>query len=207
MLRDSLGLMEHAAALFGRIREYGHTRHVCLACNRALPSEAMPAFDAHVAMSLQRSQPERIAELQRDLHAWTQLQTDLHTAQSLETQCRDAQADYDAAQAHRQELEQAHKQAQHARDEARVRAAEAQRRYEAARALQDEAQRIADVALDLASLEQRLGTLPASVEVDVSPTRMKALVSEMCVGKLTQTIVSSAPFGVVDCPSSASRCM
>ncbi|WFD27108.1 hypothetical protein MNAN1_002104 [Malassezia nana] len=105
------------------------------------------------------------------------------------------------------ELVHAHKQAQHARDEARVRAADAQRRYEAARALQDEAQRIADVALDLASLEQRLSTLPASTEVDVSPNRMKELVSEMYVGQLTQTIVSSAPFGIVNGPSSACRCV
>lgn len=207
MLRESLGLLEHAAALFGRIREHGHTRHVCLACNRALPPDAMPAFDAHVAASLQRSQPERIAALQRDLDAWTRQQADLRSAQALEKQRIDMQADYQDAQARVHELEHDHMHAQRARDEAQVAAADAERRLEAARALQDAAQRIAELALEVASIDQRLHALPAAESTDLSPARLETLVQDMYVRRLTQTIVSSAALGASRRAGSSSRCV
>jgi len=209
VLRESLGLLEHAAALFGRIQEHGHTRHVCLACNRALPPDAMPVFDAHIAASLQRSQPERIAALQRDLDAWTQQQADLRSAQALEKQRIEQQADYQDAQAHMHKLEHAQKHAQRARDEAHVASVEAQRRWDAARALQDEAQRIADLALDVASIEQRLHALPAAAvaATDLSPARLESLTQDMYVRRLTKTMVPSAARGAFGCAGSASRCV
>ncbi|KAI3617538.1 hypothetical protein CBS9595_003447 [Malassezia furfur] len=61
-LRDeSLATLEHAAAFFARILAQGRERHVCLACDRALPDAALPAFEAHVRASMQRSTPERVA--------------------------------------------------------------------------------------------------------------------------------------------------
>lgn len=83
ILQDSLSVLEHAAEFFQRILKQGQEAHVCIGCNRGLPPASMPAFEAHVHASLQRSTPERIAALRADLDAWTQQKARLQTAHTL----------------------------------------------------------------------------------------------------------------------------
>ncbi|WFC96043.1 DNA repair protein rad50 [Malassezia brasiliensis] len=95
-LRDeSLATLEHAAAFFARILAQGRERHVCLACDRALPDAALPAFEAHVRASMQRSTPERVAAVRAERDAWLAHVDALERAQ----RARDAAAEADAARA------------------------------------------------------------------------------------------------------------
>ncbi|WFD29984.1 DNA repair protein rad50 [Malassezia sp. CBS 17886] len=70
ILQESLGVLEHASEFFQRILKQGREQHVCLGCNRVLPEASMPAFEAHIQASLERSQPEQRAELTHDLADW-----------------------------------------------------------------------------------------------------------------------------------------
>lgn len=70
ILTESTAVLAHAGEFFQRILRHGQEKHVCLACNRALAAEAMPAFEAHVRASMQRSEPERAAALREELEAW-----------------------------------------------------------------------------------------------------------------------------------------
>lgn len=93
-LRDeSLATLEHAAAFFERILAQGLERHVCLACDRALPDAALPAFEAHVRSSMQRSTPERVAAVRAERDAWHAQVATLERAQHT----RDALVDAEAA--------------------------------------------------------------------------------------------------------------
>ena len=83
-IRESLGLLEHASAVFERIQHHAHDKHVCLACEQAVPPSSLPAFDAHIAQLRQRSSAH--ASLAADLTSWVQMEAKLYMAKEAHIQ-------------------------------------------------------------------------------------------------------------------------
>lgn len=157
ILRESMSVLEHAAAFFQRILRQGRERHVCIGCNRAISSSEMGAFEAHVHESLQRSQPEHVAELENDLAAWDTQKNRSERACELQKQAAQLRAQVAALEKEAADAEHKCSDARAALRRATEEADAAARDYDAARALQD-------TAAELHGLVAAVKTCEAQVE-------------------------------------------
>ena len=163
ILQDSLAVLEHAAEFFQRIRTAGVEKHVCIGCNRGIPDAAMPAFEAHVAASMQRSAPERVAGLRADLDAWNAQVAQLEDAQrACDERARHADA-LPPLRARRAELAREQQAAAAALRAADGAAHEADARFHALHALAEQAAR----AREQQDALERVAALAAAARADL----------------------------------------
>lgn len=87
VVRESMGILEYAAAFFERIQHHAHERHVCLACQQAMPASKLPALDEHIATLRERSAaPNKLERLGQDLTTWERLESRLYMAKAVHAQ-------------------------------------------------------------------------------------------------------------------------
>lgn len=206
ILRESMSVLEHAAAFFQRILRQGRERHVCIGCNRAISSSEMGAFEAHVHESLQRSQPEHVTELENDLAAWSTHKTRYQRACELQKQAAQVRAQVAALEKEAADAEHKCSGARAALHRATEEADTAARDYDATRALQDTVVEVHNLVAAVRTCEAQVESLALDgIPESTDPGELERVIEQLSQAKGHHTTLVAARDAVSTAISAAEK--